>query len=215
VRTWAVTGEIIDITRPLGSATAVWPGDEPFSMSWTQSHENAAAAVSCLRFSPHIGTHVDAPLHIDPAGSDVAIIPLPVFVGPCEVVGLPGHNRPITQHHLAPGWRPSAPRVLFATWTWPADEPVPSPFPTLSPGFVDFLAGAGVILVGVDSPSVDEPMAVELPAHKRCIAQAITIIEGLDLTGVVPADYTLVAVPLKLPQAEASPIRAFLMPAAT
>jgi arylformamidase len=105
--------------------------------------------------------------------------------------------------------------VLFATWTWRADEPVPSPFPTLSPGFVDFLARAGVMLVGVDSPSVDEPTADDLPAHKRCIAQAITIIEGLDLAGVTPADYTLVAVPLKLPKAEASPIRAFLMPAAT
>jgi arylformamidase len=210
-----VIGEIIDITRPLGPATAVWPGDVPFSRSWTQSHGSAAAAVSRLEFSPHLGTHVDAPLHIDPAGGDVASIPLSVFVGPCEVVGLPGHDRRISHEHLPPGWKPSAPRVLFATWTWPTDEPVSSPFPSLSPGFVDFLARARVMLVGLDSPSVDEPTAVELPAHKRCIEHAITIIEGLDFTGVLPALYTLVAAPLRLPQVEASPIRAFLMPATT
>jgi arylformamidase len=210
-----VTGKIIDITRPLGSATAVWPGDTPFSRRWTQTHGPVSAAVSALQLSPHLGTHVDAPLHLDPAGRDVASVPLSVFVGRCEVVGLPDHDRPIARDVLPAGWRPTTPRVLFATWTWPADQPVPHPFPTLAPALVDFLARAGVILVGLDSPSVDEPKAVDLPAHRRCIAGAVTILEGLDFTGVIPATYTLIAAPLRMPGVEASPVRAFLLPANT
>ncbi len=210
-----MTGKIIDITRPLGPATAVWPGDTPFSRRWTQTHGTVSAAVSSLQFSPHLGTHVDAPLHIDPAGRDVASLPLSVFVGRCEVVGLPDYDRPITREILPSGWKPSTPRVLFATWTWPTDKPVPQPFPTLASALVDFLARSGVILVGLDSPSVDEPRAVDLPAHKRCIAQSVTILEGLDFTGVIPGIYSLVAAPLRVPGVEASPVRALLLPAKT
>ncbi len=210
-----MTGKIIDITRPLGPATAVWPGDTPFSRRWTQTHGTVSAAVSALQFSPHLGTHVDAPLHVDPTGRDVAGLALSVFVGRCEVVGLPDHTGPIARDVLPGGWKPATPRVLFATWTWPTDRPVPQPFPTLAPGLVDYLARSGVILVGIDSPSVDEPRAVELPAHRRCLAAAITILEGLDFTGVIPGVYSLVAAPLRLAGVEASPVRALLLPATT
>lgn len=208
-------GKIIDITRPLGPTTAAWPGDVPFSKRWTQAHGTVTAAVSCLQFSPHLGTHLDAPLHLDPHGRDVAGVPLSVCVGPCEVVGLPGHDRPISESDLPAGWKPSTPRVLFATWTWPTDTPIPSTFATLAPYLVNLLARAGVVLVGIDTPSVDEPRAVELPAHRRCVAQSMAILEGLDFTGVIPGTYTLVAAPLRLPHVEASPVRAFLLPATT
>jgi arylformamidase len=105
--------------------------------------------------------------------------------------------------------------VLFATWTWPTDTPIPSTFATLAPHLVNLLARAGVVLVGIDTPSVDEPRAVELPAHRCCVAQSIAILEGLDFTGVIPGAYTLVAAPLRLPHVEASPVRAFLLPATT
>jgi arylformamidase len=103
--------------------------------------------------------------------------------------------------------------VLFATWTWGLEAPIPPTFASLAPRLVDSLARSGVILVGIDTPSVDDPTAVELPAHRRCVAQSIAILEGLDFSGVIPGTYTLVAAPLRLPGVEASPVRAFLLPA--
>jgi arylformamidase len=210
-----VIGKIFDITRPLGATTAAWPGDVAFSRRWTQAHGTVTAAVSCLQFSPHLGTHLDAPLHVDPHGRDVAAVPLSICVGPCEVFGLPGHDRAISEYDLPSGWKPVTPRVLFATWTWALDAPIPPTFASLAPRFVDFLARSGAILVGIDTPSVDDPTAVELPAHRRCVAQSIAILEGLDFSGVIPGAYTLVAAPLRLTGVEASPVRAFLLPATT
>lgn len=210
-----MTGKIIDITRPLGPTTAAWPGDVAFSKRWTQAHGTVTAAVSCLQFSPHVGTHLDAPLHLDPHGRDVAGVPLSVCVGPCEVLGLPGHDRAISTNDLPSGWKPATPRVLFATRTWALDAPIPATFGSLAPSLVDFLARSGAILVGIDTPSVDDPVAVDLPSHRRCVTQSIAILEGLDFSGVIPGTYTLVAVPLRLPNVEASPVRAFLLPATT
>jgi len=210
-----MTAAIIDITRPLGPSTDAWPGDAPFELRWTRTHADAVAAVSCVQFSPHLGTHLDAPLHLQPDGLDVAGIPLTVCVGPCELVRLPGHDLPISEVDLPSGWKPAAPRVLFATQTWPTGAPIPGRFASVSPGLVDALADAGVVLVGIDTPSLDQPDAAALPAHRQCLAHSIAILEGLDLTGVAPGAYTLVAAPLRLSRVEASPVRAFLLPATT
>jgi arylformamidase len=206
-----VNGAITDITRSLGPSSPAWPGDEPFSVRWTQPHGTGAAAVSCLRFSPHVGTHLDAALHLDPAGGDVAALPLGVCVGRCEVVGVNDRVGAITREDLPAGWTPSTPRVLFATGTWPTGAPIPASFASLSPGLVDFLAGAGVVLVGLDTPSVDDPSEAGLPAHRRCVAHGMAILEGLDLTNAAPGTCTLVAAPLRLQGVEASPVRAFLI----
>ncbi|MDD5564154.1 MAG: cyclase family protein [Thermoanaerobaculaceae bacterium] len=206
-------GKVIDISRPLEPATAVWPGDTPFAARWTHPHGTGQAAVTCLQFSPHVGTHLDAPLHVVPDGRDVASVPLAACVGRCEVVAVPGHRGPISESHLPAGWSPSTPRILFATGTWPAGTAIPPAFASLAPAFVDFLARAGVVLVGLDTPSVDSADATDLLAHRRCAAQTILVVEGLDLTGVLPGPYTLVAAPLRMSGIEASPVRALLLPA--
>ena len=203
---------ILDLTRHLGVGTPTWPGDTPFALRWTASHAEGAA-VSALTLSPHLGTHLDAPLHIDPGGADVASLALDRFLGPCEVVAAPRAGAPITPVNLPPGWAPAAPRVLFATGTWPAGSPVPERFASLAPELVDFLANHGVVLVGLDTPSVDDPQAADLPSHRRCLARDVLVLEGLDLNAVAPGPYTLVAFPLRLVGVEASPVRAVLLPA--
>ncbi len=215
MRTLGVLTRVIDITRPLTWSSPAWPGDEPFTCGWTSAPGRGAAAVSWLRLSPHIGTHLDAPLHIDPDGRDAASVPLLTCIGRCEVVRLAGHDRAIAQQDLPRGWNPSTPRVLFSTGSWPAGTPIPSSFASLAPAFVDFLARAGVALVGLDTPSVDAPGDEGLPAHRRCAERNVLVLEGLDLARAEPGAYTLLAVPLRLVGLEASPVRALLLPART
>jgi arylformamidase len=51
----------------------------------------------------------------------------------------------------------------------------------------------------------------ELPSHKRLAARGVAILEGLDLSRVAPGVYDLVALPLRLVGADASPVRAVLI----
>jgi arylformamidase len=106
-----------------------------------------------------------------------------------------------------------AERVLFATGTFPDPENFTTDFAALTPELVDYLAGRGVRLVGIDTPSVDLFDSKDLPAHHRCLAHDMAILEGLVLTGVPEGVYELIALPLKLVGFDASPVRAVLVSA--
>ena len=56
----------IDITRPLSEGIAVWPGDVPFSLD---RKLDEGLLVSSFTTTCHVGTHLDAPLHLEQAAS--------------------------------------------------------------------------------------------------------------------------------------------------
>lgn len=101
-------------------------------------------------------------------------------------------------------------RVLIATGTFPDPEAWNVDFAGLAPELIDHLADRGVRLIGVDTPSVDLFDSKGLPAHRRCLARDVWIVEGLVLGAVPPDRYELIALPLKLEGFDASPIRAVL-----
>ena len=74
---------------------------------------------------------------------------------------------------------------------------------------------AGVRLVGIDTPGVDLYAAADLPVHRRLAEHGIASIEGLRLDHVLPGEYELIALPLRLVGCDASPLRAVLRPVAS
>ena len=92
----------IDISRPLGEATPVWPGDRPLVLDTTVDGRVASSSFSA---SCHVGTHVDAPCHLDPTAGGVDTIPLERLIGAAEVIAITaGLAAP---EHLPAGWRPA------------------------------------------------------------------------------------------------------------
>ena len=167
--------------------------------------------ISAVETTCHVGTHVDAPLHVVEGGAPLEAIPLERFLGPVEVVEATGAGRRVGGADLPQGWRPAAPRVLVKTGTCPVDAPAfPEAFPGLEVELVHLLAEAGVVLVGVDTPSVDPPDSDGLEAHRALAGAGITWIEGLDLARVDAGWYEMVGLPLPLAGAEAAPIRVLL-----
>ena len=65
-------------------------------------------------------------------------------------------------------------------------------------------------LVGLDSPSVDPAESKTLESHQQLLAHDLRVLENLVLDEVDPGDYELIALPLKLASADASPVRAIL-----
>jgi arylformamidase len=102
------------------------------------------------------------------------------------------------------------PRVLFRTYdAFPADH-WRSDFTAISHELIDALAALGVVLVGVDSPSLDPETSKELAAHQAVKRFGLSILEGLVLDDVPAGDYELIALPLPLMGLDASPVRAVL-----
>ena len=65
--------EIIDISPALSPATAVWPGDVPFSQNYAcRIAGGANIDLSSITTTVHIGAHCDAPSHYRLGGEGIA-----------------------------------------------------------------------------------------------------------------------------------------------
>ncbi|MGD2217920.1 MAG: hypothetical protein PVJ64_14275, partial [Gemmatimonadales bacterium] len=106
-----------------------------------------------------------------------------------------------------------APRLLVRAVPDLRPEKFASDFPPLAPGAADALARSGLRLYGTDAPSVDPVQSAAMSAHRVLGAAGIPIIENLDLSAAEPGEYDLIALPLRMVEAEAAPVRAVLLPA--
>jgi len=203
---------MIDITRPLGSRTAVWPGDTPFSLDWTMHvWRGDSVSVSRILMSPHVGTHADAPAHYRSGGAPTGSFDLTAFVGRVRVIDARGSSL-IDLAVFEDGGALGSSRVLVRTLEVVQAEEFVHDFPALAVEAAEALVGNGLRLYGTDAPSVDPVDSSRMNAHRALGAAGVPILENLDLTQVAPGDYDLIALPLKLEAAEAAPVRAVLLP---
>ncbi len=200
-----------DISPTVCEALAVFPGDTPFRTKTLMAFEAGdSLALSSISGTVHLGAHADAPSHYVAGGAPIDARDPNLYVGACQVVhvSLPRGAR-IGPDALS-GKRLEAPRILFRTGSFPDPNAWCDDFNALSPELVHHLADRGVVLVGIDTPSVDPAPAKELVTHHALAARDLAVLEGLVLDAVPEGLYTLVALPLKLGGSEAAPVRAVL-----
>jgi arylformamidase len=201
-----------DISPPVHAGTPVFPGDTPFEQHWSWTiGADGPVNVATLRLSPHTGAHADAPLHYDPQGEPVGALALEPYLGRCRVIHAVGCAPLVRWEHLAHAVDATLPpRVLVRTY---AQAPVDTWDPALAafaPETVERLADLGVLLVGIDTASIDPADSKTLPSHQVVRRRGLRVLENLLLDGVPEGDYELIALPLKVTTADASPVRAVL-----
>lgn len=201
---------IFDISRPLAATTACWPGDQPFSFRLGfRIRDGASVNVGAIETSIHSGTHCDAPFHFDDAGMTVDRVSLAKFLGLARVVDVrdSAGNWGKRLHGLD---LQHTPRILFHTGGWPNTDQFPERIPVMERDMPGWLVRQGVVLVGVDLPSVDALDSKTLDNHHALGRHQIAIIEGLWLQDVPEGVYELIAPPLNIVGADGSPLRALL-----
>ena len=202
---------LYDITLPVSTHLAVWPGDAPyqFGLNWKMGENGSPVNVGMITLSVHTGTHADAPFHFQATGKGAGEMDLAPFLGKAVVVE--ASDRRVI------GWDvfqnvdfSQTSRILIKTGAWPDAARFPDFVPTLAHDVPACLAEQGVVLLGVDVPSVDDLDSKTLPLHHALDASHIAVLESLDLRAVPPGVYYLSALPLRLMGADGSPVRAVL-----
>lgn len=201
-----------DISPPVHAASPVFPGDAPYEQRWAATiAPGCPVNVSTLTLSPHTGAHADAPLHYDPEGATAGALALEPYLGPCRVIHAIGVAPLVQWQHLAHAIDDRLPpRVLVRTYARMPVERWDAALPAYAPETVERLADRGVRLIGIDSASIDPADSKPLPSHQVIRRRGLRVLENLVLDEVPEGDYELIALPLKLMSADASPVRAVL-----
>ena len=200
-----------DISPLISERIAVFPGDEPYIRKTSRDFQSHNILLSSIRSTVHLGAHGDAPNHYHPDGVGIDQVDLSYYYGDCQVIHLPVRH-PDCRLTVADfqQYPITAPRVLIATHSYLDPEHWVDDFMAFSPEVIDFLAAQHVRLVGIDTPSVDPAPAKQLISHEAVATHKMAILEGLVLHHVPAGNYQLMALPLKLQGADASPVRALL-----
>jgi arylformamidase len=199
------TRRILDITRPLGAGTPLYPGDRKPSF---RTREQDGYTITDLDLTTHTGTHLDAPSHYLPGGVTVDRVPVRRIIGKARVLDLGGAGDAITARDLREGIR-GARRILLRTRA-SGTACFGEEFPHLTPDAARLIAVAGIAAVGIDSPSI-EAFGSDGSVHRELLGRGIGVLEFLDLSGAEPGDYFIIALPLRLEGLDGSPARVILI----
>jgi arylformamidase len=212
---------IIDISRPIGPDTPVWPGDPPVVVEpVARVAAGDPADVSRLGLGTHTGTHVDPPAHFLPGGATVDALPLDVLVGPSVVADFSASPGPIDARRLDSLDLPAGTtRLLLRTAL--GEGPGPGMVGALTADGAGWLVEWGVRLVGADTLSIEPatdgpgirgcPPDDQYPVHHILLGAGVVIVEGLDLSAAAAGPYQLVCLPLRITGGDGAPARAVLI----
>lgn len=200
-----------DISPEISPETAVFPGDTPYSRTVALSFAKGDnLLLSSITGTVHLGAHTDAPNHYHPKGVGIEARSLRYYLGPAQVIEvdlMPDERIRVADLKET---KIDAPRVLFKTGSFPDPNQWNKDFNSLSAELIDHLAAQGVVLVGIDTPSIDPAEDKVLESHQAVYRHDMAILEGIVLDEVDAGIYELAALPLKLKGADASPVRAVL-----
>ncbi len=203
----------IDISVPIYSGMVHWPDNPPVQIERMMDLERGDAAnVSKLELGAHTGTHMDAPRHFLADGAGLDEMPLEAAIGPVRVIQIEHPNvilpAELEAHNLQAGER-----VLFRTRNsvrcWKSDQFIED-FVYISAAAAQFLADKHVRTVGIDYLSVGGYVYDGVETHQILLGAGIWLIEGLNLSSVLPGVYELVCLPLRIVSADGAPARAIL-----
>lgn len=202
----------IDLTHTLFSGMPVYPGDEPPFFDEVATLADYGYRERRIQMGSHAGTHMDAPAHMLEGGQTLDQMPLDAFMGRGFVLDA-RELKSIERCHLeAFESAISTCDFLLLHTGWSERWGRPDYFegyPCLTQEAALYLAEKKLKGIGVDSPSVDAVDSADYPIHKSLLERGFVIIENLfNLDQLLGKSFEFYALPMKLENAEGSPVRA-------
>jgi arylformamidase len=222
-------GKIIDLSLELDPKNfamrtpAGFKKDMQFELEVIKEHDAPGGAGQIVRgvhMRLHAGSHIDAPEHNVPGGTQIHQLPLDLFIGDAIIADLrhklPGKDITEADLEQAVGSRiRKGDRLLLRTDhnnTYDGgSERWMNESPYLTIGATQWCINKGAVIVGYDFyHGNDEPGAPRVFHNSRTLSEhgIITMPYLKNLDRISAERFTLIGLPLNLIGAEASPVRA-------
>lgn len=223
---------VVDLTHTLSASAPYWPegnAPSPFHCKVTDTYQRDGSYGRQIEIPEHFGTHMDAPLHFNPAGKSIDQLPVENFMAGAVVVDVSAAVRSNPDYQLtvedlenwqkAHGPIPRGSLILLNTG-WASRWPSHSEFINLDakgvmhyPGYS--LEAARFLLehvhpvgMGIDTPSIDFGPTKNFEVHRLTMSAGLYHLENVaNLEDVPPTGACVIALPMKLEGGSGSPAR--------
>ncbi|MEA3358621.1 MAG: cyclase family protein [Thermodesulfobacteriota bacterium] len=206
--------KIIDLSHPISPKMPVYPGSEPPVFINRYSIDDDGFLEKKITMYSHTGTHMDAPAHMIKGAKTLDQLPVEHFFGKAFIVDIvPKEKQPIGIDEFEPHQDliKDSDFILLNTGFsqfWGSDSYFHN-YPVLSSGAASWLSNFNLKGIGSDTISPDEIGATDSLIHKIFLSHNIVIIENLtNLNTLSGNPFTFSCFPLKIEQADGSPVRA-------
>jgi kynurenine formamidase len=208
---------IIDLSYPITVTMPVYPGSRPPELHTAATFKEDGYRVKNMVLNSHLGTHLEAPVHMVDGGKTLDRLPVDSFVGRATLLDLSSlQKRGIEKNDLLP-FRKELTRCEFAVlatgWSryWGAERYFQG-YPALTADALLWLTGFNLKGIGLDTVSIDTDDAEEYVNHKSALQKNILIIENLTNLQSVPVnEFIFSCLPLNIENGDGSPVRAVAM----
>jgi len=207
---------LIDISYPLEHGQLNFPWDPKISVIPHNTVSSIGYNITEFSLSTHQGTHLDAPFHFYDDGKTIDQMRLEQFYGPAVLIDLAPDGyldakTPITIEMLAvheDKFQKGA-RIIYRTG-WDrmfGKSEFFSDFPSLTIAAARWIAGRGIGLLGMDTPT---PGTDWKECHLVLLKEnvEIVIVESLTRLNLLPDNFTFIGFPLNIKGRDGAPIRA-------
>lgn len=192
---WYTYGMYIDLSVAINQQTPVYPGDPAPQIDTAGILDKDGFNDHLISIGTHLGTHVDAPMHMLDQGKSLDQIPLDQFIGKGKLVHVNGGSfDTVKAADIQEG-----DVILFHTGMSEKyhDPSYFEEYPAMSEEVAQYLVDSKVKMVGVDTCSVDNQDG--FPIHKILLKGNVVIIENLtNLNELEEKEFKIYALPLKL-----------------
>jgi arylformamidase len=202
--------QIHDLSMLISHGMPAFPGEPTAGFIPFATIERDDCEMWQLALFTQIASHLDAPSHFMPGGRTIERVELERCVGPATVIRAESEAE-LGADVFAPYMDDlrRTRRALLATG-WDAhfgEDGYFTEFPSMTVAAADLLVEAGVVFLGLDTPS---PHTSEFRLlHEALFANEMVVAECLVGTTAIGApEVLLVALPLKLEGLDGSPVRA-------
>jgi arylformamidase len=203
--------KIYDISMPITESMPVYKGkaEKRPIIKIDSDFTTGTAYESRIEMNMHTGTHMDRTLHMIPEGNTIETLDLKRTISECKVLDLTNAMDHITAEDLQDKDIEEGDFILLKTKN-SFENILEKDFIYLDRTGAEYLKSRKITGVGIDGLGIERSQPGH-ETHLQLMTEDIIILEGLRLQDVPEGRYTIIALPLNIPGAEAAPVRAVLL----